>query len=89
MKKGSVLWGIIFATPYWLGTGSSLRTRYWLGTGSSFRFSPCFVNRTDSQLPLNLFTKRKVKKLGMKFTLPSDTYNSSQLTTRNILHKTV
>ena len=26
-----------------------------------------------------------VKKLGMKFTLPSDTYNSSQLTTRNIL----
>ena len=26
-----------------------------------------------------------VKKTGMKFTLPSDTYNSSQLTTRNIL----
>ena len=26
-----------------------------------------------------------VKKLGMKFTLPSDTYNSSQLKTRNIL----
>ena len=26
-----------------------------------------------------------IKKLGMKFTLPSNTYNSSQLTTRNIL----
>ena len=26
-----------------------------------------------------------VKKLGMKFTLPSGTYNSIQLTTRNIL----
>ena len=45
-------------------------------TKRSFRL-PQSINTRHFYLP--------VKKLGMKFTLPSDTYNLSQLTTRNIL----